>query len=160
MGPKPSEWWCASHLHSEGCPGTASAYKRRGVRALWDRRAVRKAGGRFCTQAILRSSNASPDDLSGAEPQPWCLNSLRGGRICNSFLFQSCLKSHQPQDNFPVVPSLREQVCEIFALAILQLKDKIPVLYKSTCLEVTPGKLPGLFLSFLRGQELLFCLIL
>lgn len=51
-------------------------------------------------------------------------------------------------------------MCEIFALAILQLKDKIPVLYKSTCLEVTPGKLPGLFLRFLQGQELLFCLIL
>lgn len=78
VGPKPSELWCASHLHSEGCPGTASTYKRRGVRGLWDRRAVRKAGRRFCTQAILHSSNASPDDLSGAEPQPWCLNSLGG----------------------------------------------------------------------------------
>lgn len=34
------------------------------------------------------------------------------------------------------------------------------VLYRSTCLEVTPGELPGLFLSFFQGKGLLFGLIL
>lgn len=48
----------------------------------------------------------------------------------------------------------REQVCEVFSLAILQLKVKKPlgnvlcglVLHRITCLEVSPGKLSSLFL--------------
>jgi len=35
-----------------------------------------------------------------------------------------------------------------------------PVLHRSACLEVTPGKLSGLFLSFIQGKELLFGLVL
>ena len=133
-----SQWWPWWDLNPLNCvcapcisiakavQRTASMCKRHGVRALWDRRAVMKAGRRFCMQAILCSSNASPDDPSGVETQLWCLNGLRGASICNAILFPSHLKSYPPQDSFPVVPTPREQVCEIFALAILQLKGKIP----------------------------------
>lgn len=85
-----------------------------------------KAGRRLCTQAMLCSSNASPDDLSSAETQLRCLNGLRGANIHDAFLFQSHLKSYPPQDSFLAVPTPREPVCEIFALVILQLKDKNP----------------------------------
>lgn len=73
-------------------------------------------GRRFCSQAVLYPSNAS---------LLRCLNGLRGASTCSAFLFQPHLKSYSPCDGFPVVPAWREQACEVFALAILQLNDKI-----------------------------------
>lgn len=76
-----------------------------------------------------------------------CLNGLRWSKHAHKFLIPVSPQGLPNQASFLAVPRLREQVCEIFVLAILWWKTKIqwchpcsPVLHRSTCLEVSLGK--------------------
>lgn len=65
---------------------------------------------------------------SGVETQLRCPNGLRWSKHAHKFLIPVSPQGLPNQASFLAVPMLREQVCEIFVLAILILKAKNPMM--------------------------------